>query len=280
MTALLAAIEAFPIDDGIPALTFEARLARENRWPPAHARRAVAEYRRFVYLAATAGHPVTPSDAVDQVWHLHLTYTRSYWDGLCGRVLGRPLHHGPTRGGAGETARFRDQYERTLAAYRTAFGEAPPADLWPPADTRFGPDLHFTRVNTAENWVVPKPSLRRAATAWAVATAVALFAAGCGTADSIPPLSYATIFALLMVLLVAAGVFGHVLRACLRGPWLTGGTDDRRDGAEYPPPTTWSSGGDVGCGGGDGGDGGGDGGGGCGGGGCGGGCGGCGGCGG
>ncbi len=41
------------------------------------------EYRRFAFLAATAGHPVTPSDAVDQAWHLHLTYSRDYWDRFC-----------------------------------------------------------------------------------------------------------------------------------------------------------------------------------------------------
>ena len=129
---------AFELDDPQATLTFTRRLARENGWSVGYASRVVAEYKRFVYLAITAGHEVTPSDEVDQAWHLHLTYTRSYWDGLCGDVLGRPLHHGPTKGGEVEGERFERQYEETLASYRQAFGEEPPSDIWPPASVRFG----------------------------------------------------------------------------------------------------------------------------------------------
>jgi len=39
------------------ALTFEARLAREQGWSSARAARVVEEYRRFLYLAATNGRP-------------------------------------------------------------------------------------------------------------------------------------------------------------------------------------------------------------------------------
>ncbi len=67
----------FTFDRGDGQLPFATRLARENGWSLAYARRAIEEYRRFVFLALVAGHPVTPSDQVDQVWHLHLTYTRS-----------------------------------------------------------------------------------------------------------------------------------------------------------------------------------------------------------
>ena len=124
-------IEAFAIDDGAAALPFAARLAVENSWPRDYADRVIAEYKRFLYLAMTAGHMVTPSKHVDEAWHLHLTYTRSYWDRLCGEVLGRPLHHEPTRGGEEEDAKFAGLYLRTLESYERAFGEAPPADIWP-----------------------------------------------------------------------------------------------------------------------------------------------------
>src|SRR5215218_1798989 len=131
-------LQNFPVDDGQSALPFEARLAGENGWPPAFARRVVAEYKRFLFLAATAEDPVTPSPQVDEAWHLHLTYTRSYWDRLCPDVLGRPLHHDPTRGGPAEAARHRRQYERTLAEYRNAFGQEPPADVWPRTESPQG----------------------------------------------------------------------------------------------------------------------------------------------
>ena len=151
-------IAAFRLDEPGARFPFTARLARENRWSLSFARRVTDEYRRFLFLAVEAGHPVTPSDQVDQVWHLHLTYTESYWGGLCRDVLGRPLHHGPTRGGAHEAAKFHDWYGRTLDSYRRLFGTEPPADIWPPAAERFGRDLRFARVNTATHWVIPRPA--------------------------------------------------------------------------------------------------------------------------
>ena len=46
---------AFRIGDDEAQLTFEHRLARENGWTPVFAERAVLEYKRFLYLLATAG---------------------------------------------------------------------------------------------------------------------------------------------------------------------------------------------------------------------------------
>lgn len=131
------------------SLSFTARLARENRWSPDHAARVIGEYKRFCYLAMTAGHEVTPSDAVDQAWHLHLTYSRDYWQVFCPEVLGGELHHGPTQGGPVERERFYRQYADTLAAYEQAFGEVPPADIWPDAHRRFSVDPQGVRVNTS-----------------------------------------------------------------------------------------------------------------------------------
>jgi len=118
------------------------------------------EYHRFILLARTTGHPVTPSDQVDQVWHLHLLYTRSYWGDLCERILGRPLHHGPTKGGQEESGKYQDWYRQTKESYLKVFGEPPPEDIWPPASVRFGQDLTFRRVNMARNYVVSKSAMR------------------------------------------------------------------------------------------------------------------------
>ena len=91
---LYGRIKAFCFDDGEAVFPFALRLARDNGWSKAYTARAIAEYRKFAFLAVVAGHPVTPSDQVDQVWHLHLLYTRSYWKRFCQEVLKRPLHHG------------------------------------------------------------------------------------------------------------------------------------------------------------------------------------------
>ncbi|HET7228857.1 MAG TPA: hypothetical protein VFJ16_02510 [Longimicrobium sp.] len=130
-TELRARLQAFSPDEPGVVFPFSARLALEQGWTRERTHRVIREYLRFVYLAMTAGHPVTPSRMVDEAWHLHLTYTRSYWDELCARVLRRPLHHEPTRGGTDEDAKFAGWYGRTLASYRAAFGQEPPEEIWP-----------------------------------------------------------------------------------------------------------------------------------------------------
>lgn len=201
-------LESFQIDDPGVALPFAERLARENGWSAEFAARVVNEYRRYILLMAHAGHPVTPSDHVDQAWHLHLTYTRSYWDRLCKDLIGRPLHHEPTRGGAAENAKFDGWYQKTLDTYASLFGAPPPADLWPPPAIRFGVDPRCVRVNTDRNWIVSKRRVRRAALGAGVLGAFAAAAAGCGVllmGDSDP--------SLLVVILVLAGVIAITLLA-------------------------------------------------------------------
>ena len=154
--ALWQRIATHTIGPADASLSFTARLARENRWTLAHAEQVIGEYRRFCYLAMTAGQEVTPSDAVDQAWHLHLTYSRDYWQTFSPQVLGADLHHGPTRGGTAERGRFYRQYADTLAAYEAAFGEVPPADIWPPAHRRFSVDPQGVRVNFFDVIVLPR----------------------------------------------------------------------------------------------------------------------------
>jgi hypothetical protein len=128
---LWALLESMEIDPPDATTRFQHRLKQYNKWTDEFASRVTKEYRRFLYLAARAGHPVTPSDTVDQAWHLHLIYTRHYWQKLCGEILGRPLHHDPSAGGVVESNKFERQYEQTIESYKAAFGEAPPADIWP-----------------------------------------------------------------------------------------------------------------------------------------------------
>ena len=154
------------------ALSFARRLARENGWRPAHAERVVLEYKRFCYLAVRAGHPVTPSDAVDQAWHLHLTYSRDYWERFCPEVLETALHHGPTAGGTAEGARYYEQYAETLKSYERLFGEAPPANLWPDARRRFFSDPRARRVHPRDGLFLSWSQIAVAALLTAIACAV------------------------------------------------------------------------------------------------------------
>ncbi|WP_338415261.1 hypothetical protein [uncultured Sphaerotilus sp.] len=134
--ALWLRLQAFELDPPGLVRTISDRVALEQGWSAAYTRRVVEEYRRFLLLTQVAGRRVSPSRAVDAVWHTHLLYSRDYWDRLCGQVLGRTLHHDPNPGGPDHDAHHQTQYHDTLAAYERVFGEAPPADLWThsPAD--------------------------------------------------------------------------------------------------------------------------------------------------
>ena len=252
-TDLLNQISKFEIDHGGETLRFADRLARENGWRRDYAQRVVDEYKRFIFLAMTAGHQVTPSDQVDQAWHLHLTYTRSYWDELCGKTLGRPLHHDPTRGGSTENEKFHDWYERTLESCEHAFGERPPADIWPPASWRFS-DVDFQRVNRRRTWIVSKA---RTIAMASVATLMiaALSATSCATRGASQHTETIAVIGFMAVICALIFIFGR------RGG--SGGGC----GAGCGGHTGGDGGGAAGCGGAGCGSG-------CGGGGCGGGCGG------
>jgi uncharacterized protein (TIGR04222 family) len=154
-------IQAFSLDDDTHALSFSQLLARSNRWQIEYAKRAMEEYKKFAFLAVVAGHPVSPSDQVDQVWHLHILHSHSYWDDFCPHVLQHPFHHRPAQGGREERETLHHYYRMTLDSYYRFFGQ-PPEDIWPTPWRRFGKDMHMQRINTTEFWVVPKqlPKIR------------------------------------------------------------------------------------------------------------------------
>lgn len=149
-------IEQFCFDDPGTSFSFSTRLARENGWTKTYAARVVKEYKRFLFLCCVSNTGVTPSDPVDQAWHLHLTYTRSYWVHLCRNTLNRDIHHHPTKGGESEAQKFNGFYTTTHDLYKEKFGSPPPPDIWHDHHTRFT-DIQFQRVNRKRYWLVQKP---------------------------------------------------------------------------------------------------------------------------
>jgi hypothetical protein len=134
---------------------FAGRLAREHRWRADFAAAAIEEYRRFCFLAAVSVRPVTPSEEVDEVWHLHLIHTRDYWDVWCGQVLGARLHHDASEGGPAALAKHVTQYAGTLALYEQHFGP-PPARLWPASASRFARTTRYQGLDTTHWFSVPR----------------------------------------------------------------------------------------------------------------------------
>jgi uncharacterized protein (TIGR04222 family) len=227
----LARIESFDIDGAAVGLPFASRLARENGWSRSYAERVIAEYKRFVFLSMISDTPMCPSEDVDAAWHLHLTYTRSYWKRFCGDVLGRPLHHEPTKGGPAEHEKHLDMYARTLAQYRAAFGHEAPTDIWTPANARFGEDLAHRVVNTSRNWVIPKAPVRGAAKLAALFAAVAVFVPGCNGGLNPFALVGSEFLVFLIPTMMASVVLGRIIMSKQRGAAPGEG--------EEPPSLTW-----------------------------------------
>src|SRR5689334_17318604 len=187
--ALWQRLSAHPFEHADLGLDFTAKLAREQGWSRQEARAAVEEYRKFCFLAVRAGHAVTPSEEVDQVWHLHLTYTRDYWDVFCTQVLCTPLHHEGTDGLRDTRQRHHNDYAQTLASYQSWFG-VPPEAFWPSSVTRFAAATHRW-VDRQRYWLVARPRWPRVAD-WrrAVAALFALCAFSTAQAQALNPLDW------------------------------------------------------------------------------------------
>jgi hypothetical protein len=272
-SALWTKLASFEINEEDATFTFENRLARENGWSRTYSERVMAEYRKFLFLCATAGHPCSPSEPVDEAWHLHMIYTRSYWERLT-PILPSPLHHHPSKGGTKESAKFEDWYARTLDSYRVHFGEEPPPDIWPPIGQQL--KKHTIPIDTRYHLVIPRRVLRK--TAFAAVGASVFLLAAVGWTNTVASIDSGS------ALLGLLGVFfvGGVLVAAARAAkdqsknGLGGGSGYGSFGSGCSTTSSSgdsSSGSDSGGGGGGGGCSGGDGGGGCGGGCGGGGCG-------
>lgn len=152
----------FEIDEKANDLSFVDRLAIENNWSFKYAAACFDEYKKFIYLSCISESPITPSDEVDQVWHLHLSYTKSYWQILCKQVLNKELHHCPTQGGQAEDEKYKRQYKHTLALYEKVFDHKAPSTIWPSPQKRFQSINNFFRINSSDYWLVKKPSRRMA----------------------------------------------------------------------------------------------------------------------
>jgi hypothetical protein len=150
----------FSLDNPEASFSFSDRLSRENGWSKEFSLKVIDEYKKFVYLSVISGKSLTPSEEVDQAWHLHMIYTQSYWSEMCGKILnGLKLHHGPTKGGQAEKERYDNQYDYTLQVYKEEFGYDAPSDIWPAKEERFG-NVNFRRVSVRDNIILNKNKVK------------------------------------------------------------------------------------------------------------------------
>ncbi len=108
---------------------FASKIAKKLGWTNDFARRAIKEYKRFVYLGVISK-SVTPSKVIDQVWHEHVLFTKGYRD-FCENVIEHDFDHYP------EIITLEDQidlfdetYHKTMNLYKQEFGVDASTDIW------------------------------------------------------------------------------------------------------------------------------------------------------
>ena len=105
---------------------FEHCLRHEGDWTDESATRITLEYRKFLYLKIVEGGVLTPSEVVDQAWHLHRCFPEAYRR-FCAEVAGQDIPH--QRGIP--KAQADSSYARLLAAYVREFDQTPSVEIWP-----------------------------------------------------------------------------------------------------------------------------------------------------
>lgn len=106
------------------------RLVRKPVLPEATVDEAIAEYRKYLVLVLAGYGPLEMcSEAVDEVWHAHILFTRDYAK-MSQQAFGYFLHHNPkTSTGRGLSVKDLAAREYFASAYQSVFRAAPPA-IW------------------------------------------------------------------------------------------------------------------------------------------------------
>ena len=137
-------ILAFDLDAPWSEYGFSVRLANENYWTKNFTEKAILEYKKFMYLAATADRMVSPSEIIDKVWHQHLIFTKSYQE-FCA-LLGKQIQHVPSTHNKEDEFKFKQAKERTRKLYTDPFGEQPVA-IWEYTGMYESLELPKARIN-------------------------------------------------------------------------------------------------------------------------------------
>lgn len=116
-------------------------LGQQTGWPVPMMNAVMEEYRKFLFLAMRAGHPVTPPGMVEQVWMLHLQNAQNYWETLSKFITQQPMVQGL---GPITAANVAEQYQQTMASYQRIFGMEPPANIWSKEPPKPDPMKPFT----------------------------------------------------------------------------------------------------------------------------------------
>merc|ERR1711964_442295 len=125
------------------------RLASKMGWTEERMHKTISEYFRFISLVMLHSKgemtlEVTPSQDIDETWHNHMLFTRSYIS-FCNKYNnGEYIHHQPSyrddgsRPGGFDASLSREEnnrillaaFRQTREAYKHAFGAEAPEEVW------------------------------------------------------------------------------------------------------------------------------------------------------
>ncbi|WP_449400026.1 glycine-rich domain-containing protein [Chryseobacterium wanjuense] len=128
--SLWSRLQEFSLDTPNVDFPFSKKLAKEEKWTLDFTKKAIEEYKKFVYLCCILPNGASPSEIVDKVWHMHLIYTQNYWEEFCPNILQRKLHHHPSKGGFAEKEKHQNWFSDTLKSYREIFQQEAPEEIW------------------------------------------------------------------------------------------------------------------------------------------------------
>ncbi len=99
---------------------------KEYGWEPSFAGKVVYEYKRFMYLKSKDPN-CSPSDHIDQFWHVHILYTESYAR-FCMENFGKFIHHNPDMS-LDQKAR-KERIGRTIKLYMLTYPSITYPEIW------------------------------------------------------------------------------------------------------------------------------------------------------
>jgi hypothetical protein len=248
-------IQSFEFNKPSIKLTFTQRLARENNFSEHFSNQVIEEYKKFIFLCCVSQTHITPSHFVDLAWHLHLTYTKSYWIDLCQNTIERQLHHNPTEGGKSENAKFKNLYNDTLKLYSRYFETKAPKEIWQDDTIRF--QHKITNIDPTTNWVIPKTNwsnIKPRLSFVLLAICFSLFILGCRQSDQIAiPIVIVIVLALIYIiwLINKYGPYksseNNSGSGCSSTAFFDSSTTDHSHHSDSSDSSSSDSGGDSGC---------------------------------
>lgn len=99
---------------------------KEYGWELSFAGKVLYEYKRFMYLKSQDPN-CSPSDSIDQFWHVHILYTENY-SRFCIENYGKFIHHNPDMS-LDQKAR-KERIGKTIKLYMLTFPSITYPEIW------------------------------------------------------------------------------------------------------------------------------------------------------